>query len=45
MTKLLSQLMTICSMRPSEIEGISLRFSVIFEKTENVDLKFQSKTK
>ncbi|KAA6373562.1 MAG: hypothetical protein EZS28_030909 [Streblomastix strix] len=33
-TKLTSLLMTICSIRPAEIEGISLRHSVICEQTD-----------
>ncbi|KAA6358113.1 MAG: hypothetical protein EZS28_046360, partial [Streblomastix strix] len=33
-TKLTSLLMTICSMRPAEIEGISQRYSVICEQTD-----------
>ncbi|KAA6401247.1 MAG: hypothetical protein EZS28_003229 [Streblomastix strix] len=45
LTKLTSLLMTICSMRPAEIEGISLRFSVICEKTDKVDFRLQTKTK
>ncbi|KAA6362708.1 MAG: hypothetical protein EZS28_041764 [Streblomastix strix] len=44
-TKLTSLLMTICSMRPAEIEGISLRHSVICEQTDKVDLRLQPKTK
>ncbi|KAA6387450.1 MAG: hypothetical protein EZS28_017026 [Streblomastix strix] len=32
-------------MRPAEIEGISLRYSVICEQTDNIDLKLQPKTK
>lgn len=42
-TKFTSFLMTICSMRPAEIEGISLRHSVISEQTEKVDLRLQPK--
>ncbi|KAA6384842.1 MAG: hypothetical protein EZS28_019631 [Streblomastix strix] len=45
LTKLTSFLMTICSMRPAEIEGISLRLPVICEKTNKVDLRLQPKTK
>ncbi|KAA6364199.1 MAG: hypothetical protein EZS28_040274 [Streblomastix strix] len=37
-TKPTSILMTICSMRPAEIEGISLRHSGICEKTDKADL-------
>jgi hypothetical protein len=37
--------MTICSMRPAEIEGISLRHSVICEHTDKVYLRLQPKTK
>ncbi|KAA6376872.1 MAG: hypothetical protein EZS28_027599 [Streblomastix strix] len=44
-TKLTSVLMTICSMKPAEIEGISLRHSVICEQTDKVDLRLQQKTK
>ncbi|KAA6355308.1 MAG: hypothetical protein EZS28_049165 [Streblomastix strix] len=44
-TKLTSLLMTICSMRPAEIEGISLRHSVICEQTDKIDLRLQPKTK
>ncbi|KAA6352772.1 MAG: hypothetical protein EZS28_051701 [Streblomastix strix] len=44
-TKLTSLLMTICSMRPAEIEEISLRHSVICEQTDKVDLRLQPKTK
>ncbi|KAA6370694.1 MAG: hypothetical protein EZS28_033780 [Streblomastix strix] len=44
-TKLTSLLMTICSMSPAEIEGISLRHSVICEQTDKVDLRLQPKTK
>ncbi|KAA6367498.1 MAG: hypothetical protein EZS28_036976 [Streblomastix strix] len=44
-TKLTSLLMTICSMRPAEIEGISLRHSVICEHTDKIDLRLQPKTK
>ncbi|KAA6391672.1 MAG: hypothetical protein EZS28_012800 [Streblomastix strix] len=44
-TKLTSLLMTICSMIPAEIEGISLRHSVICEQTDKVDLRLQPKTK
>ncbi|KAA6372000.1 MAG: hypothetical protein EZS28_032475 [Streblomastix strix] len=44
-TKLTSLLMTICSMRPAEIEGISLRHSVICEQIDKVDLRLQPKTK
>ncbi|KAA6370350.1 MAG: hypothetical protein EZS28_034123 [Streblomastix strix] len=44
-TKLTSILMTICSMRPAEIEGISLRHSVICEQTDKEDLRLQPKTK
>ncbi|KAA6392719.1 MAG: hypothetical protein EZS28_011753 [Streblomastix strix] len=36
--KLTSLLMTICSMRPAEIKGISLRHTVNCEKTDKVDL-------
>ncbi|KAA6382761.1 MAG: hypothetical protein EZS28_021709 [Streblomastix strix] len=43
--KLTSLLMTICSMRPAEIERISLRHSVICEQTDKVDLRLQPKTK
>ncbi|KAA6358158.1 MAG: hypothetical protein EZS28_046315, partial [Streblomastix strix] len=43
--KLTSLLMTICSMRPAEIEGISLRHSVICEQIDKVDLRLQPKTK
>ncbi|KAA6366566.1 MAG: hypothetical protein EZS28_037906, partial [Streblomastix strix] len=31
-------------MRPAEIEGISLRHSVICEQTDKVDLRLQPKT-
>ncbi|KAA6379850.1 MAG: hypothetical protein EZS28_024620 [Streblomastix strix] len=44
-TKLSSLHMTICSMRPTEIEAISLRHSVICEQTDKVDLRLQPKTK
>ncbi|KAA6380422.1 MAG: hypothetical protein EZS28_024050 [Streblomastix strix] len=44
-TKLTSLLKTICSMRPAEIEGISLRHTVICEETDKVDLRLQPKTK
>ncbi|KAA6386052.1 MAG: hypothetical protein EZS28_018418, partial [Streblomastix strix] len=44
-TKLTSLLMTTCSIRPSEIEGIYLRHSVICEHTDKVDLRLQPKTK
>ncbi|KAA6358051.1 MAG: hypothetical protein EZS28_046422, partial [Streblomastix strix] len=44
-TKLTSLLMTICSIRPAEIEGISLRHSVICEQIDKVDLRLQTKTK
>ncbi|KAA6398275.1 MAG: hypothetical protein EZS28_006195 [Streblomastix strix] len=44
-TKLTSLHMTICSMRPAEIEEISLRHSVICEQTDKVDLRLQPKTK
>ncbi|KAA6400651.1 MAG: hypothetical protein EZS28_003829, partial [Streblomastix strix] len=44
-TKLTSLLMTIYSMRPAEIEGISLRHTVICEQTDKVDLRQQPKTK
>ncbi|KAA6395733.1 MAG: hypothetical protein EZS28_008735 [Streblomastix strix] len=44
-TKLTSLLMTICSMRSAEIEGISLRHSVICDQTDKVDLRLQPKTK
>ncbi|KAA6382813.1 MAG: hypothetical protein EZS28_021665 [Streblomastix strix] len=44
-TKLTSLLMNICSMGPAEIEGISLRHSVICEQTDEVDLRLQTKTK
>ncbi|KAA6380092.1 MAG: hypothetical protein EZS28_024382 [Streblomastix strix] len=43
-TKLTSLLMTNCSMRPAEIEGISLRHSVICEQTDKVNLRLQPKT-
>ncbi|KAA6378278.1 MAG: hypothetical protein EZS28_026194 [Streblomastix strix] len=42
---LTSLLMTICSMRPAEIEGISLRHSVICEQTDKVDFRLKPKTK
>ncbi|KAA6397920.1 MAG: hypothetical protein EZS28_006553 [Streblomastix strix] len=42
---LTSLLMTICSMRSAENEGISLRHSVICEQTDKVDLRLQPKTK
>ncbi|KAA6397767.1 MAG: hypothetical protein EZS28_006704 [Streblomastix strix] len=45
LTKLTSLLMTICSIRPAKIEGISLRHSVICEQTDKVDLQLQTKTK
>ncbi|KAA6354380.1 MAG: hypothetical protein EZS28_050092, partial [Streblomastix strix] len=32
-------------MRPAEIEGISLKHSVICEQTDKVDLRLQPKTK
>ncbi|KAA6378103.1 MAG: hypothetical protein EZS28_026371 [Streblomastix strix] len=44
-TKLTSLHMTICSTRPAEIEGISLRYSVIWEFHDKVDLRLQPKTK
>ncbi|KAA6393738.1 MAG: hypothetical protein EZS28_010741 [Streblomastix strix] len=44
-TKLTSLFMTICSMRPAEIEGISLNHSMICEQTDKVDLRLQPKTK
>ncbi|KAA6378799.1 MAG: hypothetical protein EZS28_025674 [Streblomastix strix] len=44
-SKLTSLLMTICSMRPAEIEGISLRHSVICEQTDKVDLRLQLEIK
>ncbi|KAA6363719.1 MAG: hypothetical protein EZS28_040754 [Streblomastix strix] len=44
-TKLTSLLMTICSMRPAKIEGISIRNQVICEQTHKVDLRLQPKTK
>ncbi|KAA6373641.1 MAG: hypothetical protein EZS28_030832 [Streblomastix strix] len=44
-TKLTSLLMTICSMRPAEIQGKSLRHSVICKQTDKVDLRLQQKTK
>ncbi|KAA6387098.1 MAG: hypothetical protein EZS28_017375 [Streblomastix strix] len=44
-TKFTSFLMTTCSMRPAEIEGISLRHSVICEQADIVDLRLQLKTK
>ncbi|KAA6374300.1 MAG: hypothetical protein EZS28_030171 [Streblomastix strix] len=44
-TKLISILMTICSMRPAEIYEISLRHLVIFEQTDKIDLRLQPKTK
>ncbi|KAA6333818.1 MAG: hypothetical protein EZS28_053125, partial [Streblomastix strix] len=44
-TKFTSLLMNICSMRTAEIEGISLRHSVICEQTDKVDLLLQPKTK
>ncbi|KAA6397483.1 MAG: hypothetical protein EZS28_006987 [Streblomastix strix] len=44
-TKLTSLLMTIRSMRPAEIEGISVRHTVICEQTDKVDLRLQPKTK
>ncbi|KAA6383882.1 MAG: hypothetical protein EZS28_020588, partial [Streblomastix strix] len=44
-TILTSLLMTICSMRPAEIEGISLRHSVICEQTDKVYLRLRPKTK
>ncbi|KAA6378155.1 MAG: hypothetical protein EZS28_026317, partial [Streblomastix strix] len=44
-TKLTSLLMTICSMRPAEIEGISLKFSQICEQTDKIDQLLQTKTK
>ncbi|KAA6367092.1 MAG: hypothetical protein EZS28_037380, partial [Streblomastix strix] len=40
-TKLTSLLMTICSMRPAEIEGKSLGHSVICEQTDKVDFRLQ----
>ncbi|KAA6322340.1 MAG: hypothetical protein EZS28_054446, partial [Streblomastix strix] len=43
--KLTSLFMTICSMRPAEIEEISLRHSVVCEQTDNADLRLQPKTK
>ncbi|KAA6393999.1 MAG: hypothetical protein EZS28_010478 [Streblomastix strix] len=42
-TILTSLLMTIYLMRPAEIEGISLRHSVICEKTDKKDLQLQPK--
>ncbi|KAA6356179.1 MAG: hypothetical protein EZS28_048294 [Streblomastix strix] len=44
-TKLTSLIMTICSMRPAEIERISLRHQVICEKTDKADLRLQPKIK
>ncbi|KAA6376068.1 MAG: hypothetical protein EZS28_028404, partial [Streblomastix strix] len=44
-TKLTSLLMTICSLRPAEIEGISQGHSVICEQADKVDLQLQPKTK
>ncbi|KAA6363444.1 MAG: hypothetical protein EZS28_041028, partial [Streblomastix strix] len=44
-TKLTSLLLTICSIRPAKIKGISLRHSVICEQTDKVDLRLQPKTK
>ncbi|KAA6372649.1 MAG: hypothetical protein EZS28_031822 [Streblomastix strix] len=43
--KLTSLLMTIYSMVPAEIEGISLRHSVICEQTDKIDLRQQLNTK
>ncbi|KAA6359330.1 MAG: hypothetical protein EZS28_045143 [Streblomastix strix] len=43
--KLSPVLMTICSMKPAEIEGISLRYSVVREQIDKVDLRLQPKTK
>ncbi|KAA6400985.1 MAG: hypothetical protein EZS28_003486, partial [Streblomastix strix] len=45
LTKLTSLFMTVCSMRPAEIEGISLRYSVICEQVDNMNLRLQLKTK
>ncbi|KAA6374218.1 MAG: hypothetical protein EZS28_030257 [Streblomastix strix] len=44
-TKLISLLMTFYSIRPAEIEGISLRLSVICEQTDKIDILLQPKTK
>ncbi|KAA6399692.1 MAG: hypothetical protein EZS28_004779 [Streblomastix strix] len=44
-TKITSLLMTVFSMRPAEIEGVSLRHSVVCEQTDKVDLRLQPKTK
>ncbi|KAA6354899.1 MAG: hypothetical protein EZS28_049574, partial [Streblomastix strix] len=43
--KLISLHMTICSMRPAKIEGISLRHPEICEQNDKVDLRLQPKTK
>ncbi|KAA6379095.1 MAG: hypothetical protein EZS28_025380 [Streblomastix strix] len=45
LTKLASYLMTICSMRPAEIKGISQRHSTICEESDKIDLRLQPKTK
>ncbi|KAA6359554.1 MAG: hypothetical protein EZS28_044919 [Streblomastix strix] len=39
-----SLLMTICSMKPAEIKGMSLKHSVIRKKTYKIDLILQPKT-
>ncbi|KAA6380473.1 MAG: hypothetical protein EZS28_024001 [Streblomastix strix] len=44
-TKFTSLFMTICSMRPAEIEGKSLRHSVICEQTDKINLRLHPKTK
>ncbi|KAA6368028.1 MAG: hypothetical protein EZS28_036445 [Streblomastix strix] len=44
-SKLTSLLMTICSMRLAEIEGMSLKHSVICEQIDKVDLRLQPKPK
>ncbi|KAA6380152.1 MAG: hypothetical protein EZS28_024320 [Streblomastix strix] len=44
-TPLTSFLITICSVRPAEIEGIFLRHSAICEKSNKVYLRLQPKTK
>ncbi|KAA6395160.1 MAG: hypothetical protein EZS28_009318 [Streblomastix strix] len=44
-TKLTSLIMTICSMRPIEIERIYLKYSVICEKNDKEDFRLQPKPK
>ncbi|KAA6403982.1 MAG: hypothetical protein EZS28_000492 [Streblomastix strix] len=44
-TKITSLLTTICSIRPTEMEGKSLRHLVICEQIDKIDLRLQLKTK